>query len=716
MNKPPMLSTNWFRVAALKPRLRPGARLHRHRYRGQVWYLLQDTAMGRVHRFNAAARQVIAGMDGRHTVEALWNLALARLGEDAPTQDEMIQMLGQLHASDLLQADVTPDVAELFDRGQRARRSRLWRSVANPMSIRIPIWDPDAFLNRFPKSICLLWSGWGALLWLAVVGPALLLLPPHWNDLTHNFGDRVLQVDNLLSLWIVFPLVKICHEMGHAAATKAGGGEVHDMGVMLLVLMPVPYVDASAATVFRSKHRRMLVGAAGMLVEVFIAALAFFVWLAVEAGTARALAFNVMVVAGVSTLVFNGNPLLRYDAYYMLADWIEMPNLAKRSLDHWAYLLQRYLLRLRDAEAPSATASEKTWFVLYGAASAVYRTMVTVAIALFIAGQFFFVGVILAIWALVAMAVVPLVKGMRFVFTSPLVQRRRRQTIAWVGLVGGVLVLALCLVPAPYRTQAEGVIWLSEQAAVRAGADGFCSELLVDDGQAVTVGTPLIQSVAPALDSQTRLAQANLAEQEARYATEVVSNRANADIAAQRVGDARAALNRAQERAEGLLARAGAYGVFRVPQAGDLIGRFHRKGVLLGYVVEPGQPVVRVVVAQADIGMAGAMTGSVEVRAAHEPERVLPGRLLRQVPAGADSLPSRVLALDGGGKVAVDPRDPSGTRTLERTFQLEIELPEPIAEGHFGERIFVRFDHPALPLAVQGYRSARRLLLRHFNV
>ena len=716
MTDPPLLSSAWYRVAQLRPKLLARVKMHRHRYRGQVWYLLQDPATGKVHRFTPAARLVIAAMDGRRTVEALWTLANRHLGEDAPTQDEMVQLLGQLHASDLLHSDVTPDVAELFDRGERTRRSRTWRSFANPMAVRIPLWDPDALLKRTRGWSDLLWGRPGILLWLAVVVPALVLLPPHWHDLTHNFSDRVLQVDNLFVLWVVFPLIKFCHELGHASATKAGGGEVHDMGLMLLVLMPVPYVDASASTVFRSKYRRALVGAAGMLVEVFIAALAFYCWLAVEPGVVRSLAFNVIVVAGISTLVFNGNPLLRYDAYYILADSIEIPNLAKRSLDYWAYLLQRYLLGIDEAEVPVATRAERAWFAFYGVASTIYRTLVTVAIALFIASQFFFIGVVLAAWAVVAMVLVPVFKALRFLVTDARVHKHRRRVLAVCLGGGGLLAIALAVAPAPFRSQAEGVVWLAEQSAVRAGADGFFSELLVSDGTRVTTGTALMKSFDPMLNAQILLAQAQVAELEARYALEFVSNRANAEIVARQLAAARAALSRAHERADGLIVRAATDGIFRVPQPGDMAGRFHRKGELLAYVMDSAQRVARVVVEQGNVDQVHLVTDRVAVRLAERPEQVIEGRVLRQVPAGDNNLPSRVLALDGGGRIAVDPRDQAGTRTLERTFQLDIELAQGAGQRYFGERVFVRFEHPAQPLAMQWYRDIRRLLLRQFNV
>src|SRR5207249_5456919 len=133
--------------------------------------------------------------------------------------------------------------------------------------------------------------GWvGAIIWPVVVIPAVILAATHWSDLATNLLDRLLVPQNLFMIWLLFPMIKAFHEFGHAFATKAFGGEVHDMGVMLLVLTPVPYVDASSASAFREKWQRVIVGAAGMIVELFIAALALYIWLGAEPGTVRTLA------------------------------------------------------------------------------------------------------------------------------------------------------------------------------------------------------------------------------------------------------------------------------------------------------------------------------------------------------------------------------------------------------------------------------------------
>jgi putative peptide zinc metalloprotease protein len=713
----PLLSSLWYRVADLRPQLVARARLHRHRYRGEIWYLLQDPASGRVHRFTPAARLVLAAMDGRRSVQDLWTLAGRQLGDEAPTQDDLIHLLGQLHGADLLMTDVPPDALELFDRGEREARSKSRRSWANPMAMRIPLWDPGRFLDRHLPLWRLLWGRGGALLWLSVVLPALLLLPSHWADLSNNLSDRVLQPDNLLLIGLLFPFIKFLHEMGHATAARAAGGEVHDMGVMLLVLMPVPYVDASSANVLRSRWARARIGAAGMIVEVFIAAIAFFVWISVEPGLLRAILFNAMLMAGVSTLIFNGNPLLRYDAYYILADLVEIPNLAAQSSRYWGYLLQRHVLRLRDVSSNAHEFSERAWFGAYGLLSAIYRTFVTVAISLFIGSRFFFIGVVLALWAAAMMIVTPLVKSLKALNALPETQERRSRVYGMLGLVAGAIVLLVVAVPMPFRTQAEGVVWLPEQAIVRAGAGGFVRTLHTAPGTWVKPGALLASSTDPALDAQVRLLQARVDELEATYAVEFVSDRTRADIVRDQLDHERAQLARSEERAQGLQVSASIPGRFTVQQAADLPGRHLRQGEVIGYVIGADPPVLRVALDQASIELVALSTREVQIRMEGSLDVPHAGRILRQVPAGRGEVSNLALASGGGGRIATDPRDPQGRRTLERVFELDVGFESPPAGVlPFGQRVHVRFDHPPEPLAAQAWRGIRRLFLRQFDV
>lgn len=336
-----MYSPMWYRVANLKPRLRSHAEVHRHHYRGRLWYVLQDHSSGRYHRLSPAAYYLVAQMDGHRTFQEIWDRAVDFLGDEAPTQDEMIRLAGQLHTSDTLLCDVPPDTLELFSRHRLHEKMKLKQWFWSPLSIRFPLLNPERFLERWQSVARYAFNWFGFFLWLAVVGYAVSLAGVHWGGLTQNLADRVMTPENLFVLWLVYPVVKLVHEFGHAFATKVWGGEVHEMGIMLLVFIPVPYVEASSASAFSDKSKRMIVDAAGIMVELFLAALAMFVWVNVEHGIIHTIAYNVILIGSVSTLLFNGNPLLRFDGYYFLSDAIEIPNLGSRSTNFLGYLFQR---------------------------------------------------------------------------------------------------------------------------------------------------------------------------------------------------------------------------------------------------------------------------------------------------------------------------------------------------------------------------------------
>jgi putative peptide zinc metalloprotease protein len=277
--------------------------------------------------------------------------------------------------------------------------------------------------------------------------------------------------------------------------------------------------------------------------------------------------------------------------------------------------------------------------------------------------------------------------------------------------------LLLAAVPMPSRTQAEGVVWLPEQAIVRAGAPGFFRAFEAAPDTWVEPGTALARSVDPALDAQVRLLQARVDELEASYAAEFVNDRARAEIVQEQLEHERAALQRAVERAQGLLVAAASAGRFTVQQAADMPGRHLRQGEVIGFVIGDVVPTVRVVLDQASVEAVATSTREVELRLPGALDRPLAGHIVRQVPAGRDEVPSQALAATGGGRIAIDPRDPQGRRTLERVFELDVGFAAaPAGPLPFGQRVHVRFDHPPEPLATQAWRSIRRLFLRHFDV
>lgn len=711
-----VFSQSWHNVANLRPRLLPHARIHPHTYRGERWFVLQESTGGKFHRLSPGAYALVSRMSGELTVQELWDEVCRKGGNEIPTQDEVVELLMQLHSNDLLHCDVTPDTAELFERFSKRKKQKWKQWITQPMSLRLPLLDPDAFLTTWAGSLGWVFGWGGALLWLAVVLPALLLAGQNWNELTYNLSDQVLSSGNLLVLALVYPVVKVIHELGHGFATKVWGGAVHEMGLMFLLFAPVPYVDASAASAFRSKRRRMVVGAAGMLAEVFVAALAMYVWVLVEPGVVRAVAFNVMLIAGVSTLIVNGNPLLRYDGYFILTDQIEIPNLGQRGQRYLTYFSDRYLFGAKELEIPQDSFSEKCWFVGYTIASWFYRIFIMVSIILFIAGEFFIFGVLLAVFAAFGLVVKPLWKSIKHLLYSPTLHRYRARAIKSTLAMLAFLLLFGSLVPIPLRTQTEGVVWLPDQALVRAGVNGTFNHWLVAPGTHVEKGMPLLVMEDAELESELAVAVAKMDEARARYTAQQFTDPVQSGILRQQLEYAQHELDQVNERSERLVVYSEVDGVLTVPKAQDMTGQYFKKGELLGYLMDRDQLIARVAVSQENIDLVRGRFKAVELRYADSVPESYQVAVLREIPSALNELPTPALSTNGGGQIAVDPTDGQGLKTLERVFFVDLSLPREALPDTFGGRVYIRFDHIAEPLMAQGYRRFRQLFLSRFHV
>lgn len=710
-----LVSSHWYRVAGLAPRLREQLRLHAQRWRGEAWVLVEDRVNARYHRFDRQAWRIIRLLDGKRTLEQLWQQLAAQPDEDAPSQEDLLALLGQLHALDLLAADAVPDLAELAQRDRRQLRRRFASRWLNPFAIRVPLVDPDRWLQKLVRWLRPVLNRRGAWLWLALVLPALLLVPPHWRELGGNFSERLLALDNLLLLLVIFPLVKALHEIGHGVACRLGGGEVHDMGVMLLLLLPVPYVEASSSWAFPDKRARMLVGAAGMLVELAIAAIAFYLWLALEPGLARAIAFDVALLASVTTVVFNANPLLRYDGYYVLSDWLEIPNLAQRAGRWWGWLAERWLIGRREATSPARSRTEALWLALYAPVAFAYRMVVLFSIAIFLATQYFAVGVLVAVWGLVVSLALPLVKGGRWLaqqLHGPAAPRRGRRALAALAAVAVLLLFAL---PLPRHTQVDGVLWLPDDALLRAGQAGFIEDLALRDGAPVQPGELVLALDNPTLAAQIGAQLARTQAAQVRYDAAYAAGPVELERQAVLLRHEQNALADLQARAQQLQLRAASAGRLWLGRGDDLIGVFAQQGDLLGYVMPDAAPRVRVIVDQADAALIRSQTRAIEVRLPFATGRSWPVRVLRAVPAASHELPSAALGRTGGGAAATDPRDDSGRRSVETYFELELGLPDDFPYRLAGARVGVRFEHPSQALAPRIWLGLRRLFLRHFQ-
>lgn len=711
-----LFSPSWHSVALLKPALAPAVQVNRHVYRQQIWFMVQNPSTARYHRLSKAAYHIVSQMDGVKTVQALWEAANQQGDDTACTQNEMVDLLVQLHNADLLLIDSTPDSVSLLSRYKKKKRETFKQWLMNPSSLKIPLVNPARAVEWLLPYTRWLFQPVGLVICLAVIVNALLLAGQHWGELTHNFSDQVLSSSNLLIMALVFPLVKLCHEFGHAIATRHWGGHVHEMGIMFLVFVPFPYVDASASSAFSSKYQRALVAAAGMFVEVFIASLAMVVWSMSEAGVMRALAYNTMLIAGISTLIVNGNPLLRYDAYYILSDLIEIPNLAQRGQQYLTYLWDRYVYGVHDLTPPLTAKGEKPWLFFYTPLAWCYRTFVTLSIMLFVATEFFIIGVILALWSLTTQFGLPLWKAWQHIYRGASLQQRRQSAKRRThGLLIAFLLL-LFVLPLPLRTTSEGVIWLPEQAISHAGGDGFFQQWLVAPQQKVSRGTALYRLHDPQLAAELAVSEAKLTEAQARYRQTQFSDSTQAAVALRQLQQEQETLAQLQQRQAKLTAYAHTEGVLLAANPQDYPARFIKQGTVVAYVLEAQQLRIRTVISQDNIDLVRQRLQRIDLRLSETVMRSQTANTLSVTPSAVEELPSPALGLSSGGAIATRPDDQQGLKTLERVFLWDIQPQAGQLPTAIGERVYVRFHHGYEPLAWQLGRRLRQLFLSHFHV
>jgi putative peptide zinc metalloprotease protein len=718
MNARSIHSPLWHLAEKLKPRLRDDCGIERHIIRGTVWHVVRDRFSTRVHRLSPAAYGVLMRMDGTRTFDQIWRDVVARFGEDAPSQDQILHTASELYAANLLQSDAAVDESDLAERGRKERGHLSLANLKNPMLVRIPLVDPDRFLSATVHLVRPFSNFLGGALWLGAVIWLGTQMVFHWQELTDDIADRVLAAQSLVTLVLIYPLLKILHELGHAYAATLAGAEVHEMGIMMLTLLPAPYVDASASVFVPEKWKRALIAAGGMMVELSVAAIAMLVWLNAEPGLLRSVAYDTVLIASVSTLIFNGNPLLRFDAYYIFCDLLELPNLGSRSQRYYNFLLQRYLFGAKDtAAAVRAAPGERFWFLLYAPASFLYRMATIASVVLFISSQYFVVGLLLAIWMASVSFVWPVVKGIKFVLLSPSLDkvRLRAVTVAVIFLVAVGLLVAV--VPLPNGTVTRGVVWIPQETRVVANASGILTEVLVNPGTEVIAGDPLIRLDDPLIASRRKKAQARLTEIEARLVSAQARTPYEAELLQHQKELAKDELHDIERQHDNLVLRSPAAGTFIVPHMADLADNFIKRGQLVGYVMTERSPPIRTTIPESEIEYVRDRTTAVSIR--FDDALWLPigaARIERQFPQSTRLLPSPALSSANGGPFAPDPAAKEKETSLEAFFEVDIITPSELAIDRWGQRVWVRFDHGASPALARIYRAGRQLFLGRFRV
>ncbi len=711
----------WYRVGPLRPRLAPGTGVHRQRYRDRPWVLLREPAGLRFVRLHAEAWQLVVQFDGTRSVAEAW--AASERDGAALSQTEVVETLELLAEHGLLRADA-PD-SDLRLRGVRqTRQARRGTRIFELLALRVPLVNPDAWVAWLLPVLGPLYGRRGLWATLAVVIAGGLALLTRGPELAAA-GARLLDptVGEIVMAACVFVAIKVLHELGHGVACKrlcrAAGvpGGVPTIGVLFIAGMPIPYVDASAAWALPSKRDRATVGAAGMLVEAWLAALAAFVFAATGDGVLHTLAFQTMAIAGIATLAFNGNPLMRFDGYYVLSDLLEIPNLFDRSRAYLAFLARR-LVGAPAGRDPSHEPGERPWLVVYAVASAIYRAVVVFWILYLLSSRWLGLGAALAWLGVVAWGAWPVARGVRNLIRGAGPGPGRTRIVTTLAAGTAAIAAFVAFVPVADDGRAEGLVEPRKMLAFHPRDAGFVERVLASGTRVGPDGPPLfVLRNEVLLEEQARIhAELGVARVELGGARGV--DPARQEALRRNVAVLEASAEALGTRIAELAPRAPFEGTWVSPDGEQWLGRFVAPGdrQALGMIVGEGAYVVRAITDQrlgprvADELPEGTAT---ELRLVGRPGRRIEAVIEAIVRGGQDRLPSAALGEVAGGAVATERGEGRDRRTREPVFEIRLAPDWPPGLRLFAhERAVVRFRLAPKPLLTQWRRAFDELLQR----
>ena len=522
----------------VRVRLRPNLAFTARHDGGRTYYVIKDPVNLQYYRLEERQRFVVGLMDGTHTLDDIRRAFEERFRPERLSLEELEGYVAQLLSSGLVQNEAPLAGRLLYERSRRHRRDAWSSTLLNFLALRLPLCNPDRWFDRLLPWVRFLFTAPAFLAGLGLMLAALGLLATHWDDLLARLPDfhAFFGFPTLLYLWLAVGLVKVLHEFGHGLCCKRFGGSVHEMGVLFLVFSPALYCDATDSWMVAGKWQRIAVSLAGIYVELVVASLATFVWWVTDATTPlHHLCLAVMFVSGVQTVLFNANPLMRFDGYYALSDWLEVPNLAEQA----DRLLRSRLLRGLGVKVPREVPvgpARPGVLLAYAVASQVYRWVVLAGV-LYLVHAFLepyklgSLAYVLGAAALVALLGWPLYRALATLWKQGRLPDMR---LARTALAAGLLLLAAAVIvvlPLPVTVEGVALIQIDPdqvQRVVVPEPGGFLAEVLVKDGQPVRAGEVVAVLTNPQLAIALRVNEADQAlrqEQRGAQLTELTDTR-----------------------------------------------------------------------------------------------------------------------------------------------------------------------------------------------
>ncbi len=676
-------STLEFGQARLK--LKESLRFDMRQSGNAVTWICEDEITGRFFQLGVPQYTFLSMLDGRRSVSTALMKTATLLREHAIDETQAASLCKWAIESGLVETENGNSAARREEQHQLQNKQKLVAWL-NPMMLRVPLFDPDRIISKLNGLFGFLVSPFGLLIWLVVVITGFFQLFLNWDNF---FLNRVSSFSSIDFVWIALTslVLKLVHEIAHGIVCKSYGGRVKSCGILLLLMIPMPFVDVTSSWRFANKWQRILTSAAGMLAELFIAAIACFVWASSAPGPLQYHAGNVIITATLLTLLFNVNPLMRFDGYYMLSDWLEIPNLST----HGRQWLKGVSKRLFFGTKPSAVKETgfRAFFVkLYGALAMLWFVSIAVGLSLGASSLLEGFGLIVAIIGLLMWIGIPLTKLVKFIALGTKTEKPNRLWFATAcAICAGFTYGFLTLCPAPSIVAAPIVVDFDPLGIVRAKATGFANTIHVHDGQRVQKGDVLLTLENPELELELKSLLIDI---------RISKIRAKALLSRERLGElvleqeSLESMEKRQAQLEDQIANlnvvATENGVVLAPDLDASNGKYFRIGDEILTIGSPSEIHAIALTRQQDIAwIENNPKANIELRIWGRSENaVIDGKIKRVNPRARDDLPHEAFAASSGGPLAVVPRNQveesdenAGMKLTEPRVPVEIALSKP---------------------------------------
>jgi putative peptide zinc metalloprotease protein len=601
-----------------RPRLRPDLVLVEQTYRGELSFIVKDPATRKYFRFRPLEVAVMQSLDGERTVaEAAAALVEQGLKVSAAAVGRFAE---KLKGMGLCERTLRESSVLLMERLRAQRRSRLSTGPfkGNILRFRWSFGDPDKLLDRTIPYLRFCFTRGFVLASLALFVAQFVILAAKWPEFVRAITDIYLlraSVWDYVLFWMIGNLIIAAHELGHAYACKRYGGEVHEIGVMMLYFEMAFFCNVNDAWTFPDRKARLWVTAAGSWVQMALGSVCAIVWYLAEPDTLVAdVALAGFLVGGITAVVINLNPLIPLDGYYALCDWLEVPNLRKRAFDHLSWTIRARWLGL-DLPMPPADEREQRIFLLYATLAAAYTGSIFLVICTVAYGElsraFGAMGVallVVAVWISTRRTRLRLrdaaADAWREIGARPRLRAGLRR--AGYGIGAGAAVIALGgFVPWPITATGPFLVASGSSGVLVAPDSGVVFEVLVRDGSSVRAGAPL--AVIRNLELERSVAAAGRAVDSLRLREAQARARGREGEATRLAAEARAEVARLsglRDRVRSLTLRAPEDGIVESPRPDTLFGRSVSLGDTLLRLARSNQVEARIALAGAGAALA----------------------------------------------------------------------------------------------------------------